>query len=410
MFLHYLRNVYYQFFILLSSRRFDFFPSWFIFGRFCGIAVLICVMIFYIFFCIKSLNLTFVTVSLHFYLFIFLTGFKIFSLLKPFYFNLWLTCDYIWIKLWCCWSSIAPFSRSELNLLAEASLQHFVLYYHWIFASFLYLFSLPTVSLLFPLLSPSLMEAKRSQSISNCVHLYEALPTTKSVPMLLHTVSSFLPGISSGNSACSHRLSGKVLWELHVFACCVTFAQPFPFIFSHSLSYSTLNFLFNPCCWMIWLMHFSRLPRCLVLSLTSVCITVACLHALFFLTMFHMCEIFVCTVSASHIPVCFHDIWSVLHLFLTMSLSSRLSDVEECQLSECGGEEELGGRDSPLPRSSSTSDITQQLSETLPGIYKRKALFNLLYTLTEYCIRYTLQVPDVFPIICCPILLRLFKV
>ncbi|KAF0022115.1 hypothetical protein F2P81_025632 [Scophthalmus maximus] len=93
------------------------------------------------------------------------------------------------------------------------------------------------------------MEAKRSQSISNCVHLYEALPTTKSVPMLLHTVSSFLPGISSGNSACSHRLS----------------------------------------------------------------------------------------------------------------------DVEECQLSECGGEEELGGRDSPLPRSSSTSDITQQPAETLPG-------------------------------------------
>ncbi|XP_029981960.1 ral GTPase-activating protein subunit alpha-2 isoform X2 [Sphaeramia orbicularis] len=91
--------------------------------------------------------------------------------------------------------------------------------------------------------------AKRSQSISNCVHLYEALPTTKSVPMLLHTVSSFLPGISSGNSACSHRLS----------------------------------------------------------------------------------------------------------------------DVEECQLSECGGEEELGGGDSPLPRSSSTSDITQQLSDTLPA-------------------------------------------
>ncbi|XP_069575788.1 ral GTPase-activating protein subunit alpha-2 isoform X1 [Brachyistius frenatus] len=91
--------------------------------------------------------------------------------------------------------------------------------------------------------------AKRSQSISNCVHLYEALPTTKSVPMLLHTVSSFLPGISSGNSACSHRLS----------------------------------------------------------------------------------------------------------------------DVEECQLSECGGEEELGGLESPLPRSSSTSDITQQLSDTLPA-------------------------------------------
>lgn len=44
-----------------------------------------------------------------------------------------------------------------------------------------------------------------------------------------------------------------------------------------------------------------------------------------------------------------------------------MSDVEECQLSECGLEEELGGGDSPLPRSSSTSDITQQLSDTLPG-------------------------------------------
>ncbi|XP_051942453.1 ral GTPase-activating protein subunit alpha-2 isoform X6 [Hippocampus zosterae] len=87
--------------------------------------------------------------------------------------------------------------------------------------------------------------AKRSQSISNCVHLCEVLPTTKSVPSLLHTVSSFLPGISSGNSTCSHRLS----------------------------------------------------------------------------------------------------------------------DVEECQLSEGG--EELGGGDSPLLRSSSTSDITQQLSDTL---------------------------------------------
>ncbi|CAL8285950.1 unnamed protein product [Lota lota] len=91
--------------------------------------------------------------------------------------------------------------------------------------------------------------AKRSQSISNCVHLYEALPTAKSVPMLLHTVSSLLPGISSGNSASPHRLS----------------------------------------------------------------------------------------------------------------------DVEECQLSECGAEEELGGGDSPLPRSSSTSDITQQLADTFPG-------------------------------------------
>lgn len=73
----------------------------------------------------------------------------------------------------------------------------------------------------FSLLSLSLMEAKRSQSISNCVHLYEALPTAKSVPMLLHTVSSFLPGISSGNSACSHRLSGKVYAEscMHLCVC-----------------------------------------------------------------------------------------------------------------------------------------------------------------------------------------------
>uniref|UniRef100_A0A8C7SYA9 Ral GTPase activating protein catalytic subunit alpha 2 n=1 Tax=Oncorhynchus mykiss TaxID=8022 RepID=A0A8C7SYA9_ONCMY len=59
--------------------------------------------------------------------------------------------------------------------------------------------------------------AKRSQSISSCVHLYEALPATKSVPMLLHTVSSFLPGLSSssGNS-CSHRLSGKVVFSLYL--------------------------------------------------------------------------------------------------------------------------------------------------------------------------------------------------
>ncbi|XP_063355132.1 ral GTPase-activating protein subunit alpha-2 isoform X3 [Pelmatolapia mariae] len=48
------------------------------------------------------------------------------------------------------------------------------------------------------------------------------------------------------------------------------------------------------------------------------------------------------------------------------NVRQKASDVEECQLSECGGEEEVGGRDSPLPRSSSTSDITQQLSETLP--------------------------------------------
>uniref|UniRef100_A0A8C4DCX7 Ral GTPase activating protein catalytic subunit alpha 2 n=1 Tax=Dicentrarchus labrax TaxID=13489 RepID=A0A8C4DCX7_DICLA len=53
-----------------------------------------------------------------------------------------------------------------------------------------------------------------------------------------------------------------------------------------------------------------------------------------------------------------------------------LLDVEECQLSECGGEEELGGGDSPLPRSSSTSDITQQMSDTLPGICRHKLDFN----------------------------------
>ncbi|KAM4902749.1 ral GTPase-activating protein subunit alpha-2 isoform 2-T2 [Sylvia borin] len=47
--------------------------------------------------------------------------------------------------------------------------------------------------------------AKRSQSISNCVHLYEALPATKGVPLLLHTVSSLFPGISY--ASCSQRLS-----------------------------------------------------------------------------------------------------------------------------------------------------------------------------------------------------------
>ncbi|NWZ64635.1 RGPA2 protein, partial [Acrocephalus arundinaceus] len=47
--------------------------------------------------------------------------------------------------------------------------------------------------------------AKRSQSISNCVHLYEALPATKSVPLLLHTVTSLFPGISY--TSCSQRLS-----------------------------------------------------------------------------------------------------------------------------------------------------------------------------------------------------------
>ncbi|KAM4830349.1 ral GTPase-activating protein subunit alpha-2 isoform X3 [Urocitellus parryii] len=47
--------------------------------------------------------------------------------------------------------------------------------------------------------------AKRSQSISNCVYLSEALPATKSVPLLLHTVSALLPGLSY--SSCSHKLS-----------------------------------------------------------------------------------------------------------------------------------------------------------------------------------------------------------
>ncbi|XP_041668327.1 ral GTPase-activating protein subunit alpha-2 isoform X2 [Cheilinus undulatus] len=53
------------------------------------------------------------------------------------------------------------------------------------------------------------------------------------------------------------------------------------------------------------------------------------------------------------------------------NVRQKASDVEECQLSECGGEEELGGAESPLPRSSSTSDITQQVSETLPA-HKRE--------------------------------------
>ncbi|CAL8271972.1 unnamed protein product [Merluccius merluccius] len=49
------------------------------------------------------------------------------------------------------------------------------------------------------------------------------------------------------------------------------------------------------------------------------------------------------------------------------NVRQKASDVEECQLSECGAEEELGGGDSPLPRSSSTSDITQQLADSFPG-------------------------------------------
>nr|XP_051701289.1 ral GTPase-activating protein subunit alpha-2 isoform X4 [Oryctolagus cuniculus] len=47
--------------------------------------------------------------------------------------------------------------------------------------------------------------AKRSQSVSSCVRLSEALPGTQSVPLLLHTVGALLPGLSY--SSCSHRLS-----------------------------------------------------------------------------------------------------------------------------------------------------------------------------------------------------------
>lgn len=66
-----------------------------------------------------------------------------------------------------------------------------------------FIISLTTVLLIYVSL-----EAKRSQSISNCAHLCEALPATKSVPLLLHTVSSLLPGISY--TSCSHTLSGMV--------------------------------------------------------------------------------------------------------------------------------------------------------------------------------------------------------
>lgn len=54
-------------------------------------------------------------------------------------------------------------------------------------------------------------------------------------------------------------------------------------------------------------------------------------------------------------------------------------DLEECQLSECGAEEELGHDESPLPRSSSTSDITQQLSESIPGILEIIMIIFLTY-------------------------------
>uniref|UniRef100_A0A673LPI0 Rap-GAP domain-containing protein n=1 Tax=Sinocyclocheilus rhinocerous TaxID=307959 RepID=A0A673LPI0_9TELE len=45
------------------------------------------------------------------------------------------------------------------------------------------------------------------------------------------------------------------------------------------------------------------------------------------------------------------------------NVRQKASDVEECQLSEY----EMGDGDSPLPRSSSTSDITQQINDTFPG-------------------------------------------
>ncbi|XP_059375407.1 ral GTPase-activating protein subunit alpha-2-like isoform X6 [Carassius carassius] len=45
------------------------------------------------------------------------------------------------------------------------------------------------------------------------------------------------------------------------------------------------------------------------------------------------------------------------------NVRQKASDVEECQLSEC----EIGDGDCPLPRSSSTSDITQQITDTFPG-------------------------------------------
>uniref|UniRef100_A0A4W5Q1B6 Ral GTPase activating protein catalytic subunit alpha 2 n=1 Tax=Hucho hucho TaxID=62062 RepID=A0A4W5Q1B6_9TELE len=49
------------------------------------------------------------------------------------------------------------------------------------------------------------------------------------------------------------------------------------------------------------------------------------------------------------------------------NVRQKATDVEEGQLSECGGDGELEAGDSPLPRSSSTSDIKQQLADTFPG-------------------------------------------
>lgn len=126
-------------------------------------------------------------------------------------------------------------SWSEMLFIHSSAL--YLLCCHWIVSPSLYLLSVSTLFRLLPflpLLSFSLMEAKRSQSISNCVHLYEALPNAKSVPMLLHTVSSFLPGISSGNSACSHRLSGKVCSGSCMRLCVCDLHPAFPSI-CHSL-------------------------------------------------------------------------------------------------------------------------------------------------------------------------------
>lgn len=52
------------------------------------------------------------------------------------------------------------------------------------------------------------------------------------------------------------------------------------------------------------------------------------------------------------------------------NVREKASDVEECQLSEC----EMGDGDSPLPRSSSTSDITQQINDTFTGQRKNESM------------------------------------
>ena len=86
----------------------------------------------------------------------------------------------------------------------------------------------------------------------------------------------------------------------------------------------------------------------------------------------HVCmSVFLSYVLVNVPSIFIYTVSSNPSTYLTVCrLISCLSDVEECQLSECGGEEELTGGDSPLPRSSSTSDITQQLSDTLPGTDK----------------------------------------